>query len=110
MKPERCPQCSAPLELPVSLIRSGPRRAGIEDISYCTSCGESLTETLPTFLSTAGIIGVPWEKVALVDARATTSTFHAGKLGIMSELKDRPMHRLGVLELIASMSFFAEDD
>lgn len=98
---DQCPSCSAPLELPVSLVRAGPRKAGVADLSCCASCGDSLTKAIAIDLNTVEKMGPGWARIHFDNGRAAISAMYHGRLRIAGETQDRPLRHLALLECLS---------
>lgn len=107
---DRCPACAAPLELPVSLVRAGPRRAGIADLACCASCGQPLTKADVVPLNLVAAEGVGWDRVHFDNGRAAISAMYYGRLRVDGEAQDRPFRHLALLEALSVLPAHAADD
>lgn len=98
---DECPACTAPLELPISLVRAGPRKAGVADLSCCASCGEPLTTAGAVSLDLVTAKDIGWGRIHLDNGRAAISAMYYGRLRIDGEPQDRPFRHLALLESLS---------
>jgi hypothetical protein len=76
-----CPRCSAPIELPTSMIRAGGQGEGVGSLDHCLRCGHRLASTADqdrgqVHPSAAG----PWAQALMINGRALLAALYQGHL------------------------------
>lgn len=105
---DRCPHCAAEISFPTNIADSVAGQMGYGFLNHCLSCGASLSEVEPCFLSVNGIRRISdLEAMSLRNGRALLAALYYGRFKIIGEpnwlhpKKFRILEKRGVLPVRA---------
>jgi len=97
-----CFNCKSPVTLPSTLATAGAKGKGVADLSYCTTCGKSLSA-----VETAALLGPNhenlashWERKLLENGRAALASLYFGKVFVDGQFEALPRRHLRTLDML----------
>lgn len=76
-----CPSCSAPIELPASLVRGGSQGEGVDSLDRCLRCGNRLASTANQDRDQIHPNSAePWTRALMINGRALLAALYEGHL------------------------------
>jgi len=98
---DRCEQCAAPLELPVSLLHGGLGGQGVPSLAYCLQCGYRLfSSAQDDCFQVSPEAADPWTRCLMINGRAAVAAMYRGHVFAAGDPTPRSIQHLRVLAAI----------